>query len=100
VIQAPLDHPTDFGLLADGVRLITRWVKGLQAAGVATRTAFRDRRRTVNGALRPVSRILRQRTGEAQGAVERYTARVVSITRHVIRQAQRVLSNTRRAVQR
>jgi len=100
VIQAPIEHPTDIGLLADGVRVITRWVKGLQAAGVATRTAFRDRRRTVNGALRAVGQILRQRTGEAQGAVERYTARVVSIARQVVRQAQRVLNNSRRAVRR
>lgn len=97
VIQAPIEHPTDIGLLADGVRVVTRLVRRLHAAGAATRTAFRNRRRTVNGALRAVGQVLRRRTGEAKAAVEQHTAHVLQVTRQVIRQAQRVLTNSRRA---
>ncbi len=77
VIQAPIAHPTDIGLLADAVRVITRTVKQLQAAGAAVRTVFRNRMRSVNGALRAVGRALRTRTGEAKVAVEQQTARVL-----------------------
>lgn len=97
VIQAPIEHPTDIGLLADGVRVVTRLVRQLQAAGAATRTAFRTRRRTVNSALRAVGQVLRRRTGEAKAAVEQHTTHVLQVTRQVIRQAQRVLTNSRRA---
>jgi IS5 family transposase len=96
VIQAPIEHPTDIGLLADGVRVVTRLVRRLHAAGAATRTAFRNRRRTVTGALRAVGQVLRRRTGEAKAVVEQHTARVLQVTRQVVRQAQRVLTNSRR----
>ncbi len=98
VIQAPIKYPTDIGLLADAVRVMTRTVKQVQAAGAAVRTAFRNRTRTVKRALRAVGHALRTRTGEAKAAVERQTARVLRLTRQVVRQAQRVLDNSRRAL--
>jgi IS5 family transposase len=97
VIQAPIEHPTDIGLLADGVRVITRLARRLQAAGAATRTTFRNRSRTIKRALRAVGQALRTRTGEAKAAVEHHTARVLEVTRQVVRQAQRVVVNSRRA---
>ncbi len=99
VIQAPIEYPTDIGLLADAVRVVTRTVKQVQAAGAAVRTVFRNRMRTVKGALRAVGRALRTRTGEAKTAVEKQTARVLRVTRHVVKQASRVLGNSRRAIQ-
>jgi IS5 family transposase len=100
VIQAPIEHPTDIGLLADGVRMITRTVKRLQASGTAVHTTFRDRTRTIKKALRIVGQVLRRRTGDAKEAVEAQTARVLQVTRQVVRQAERVLGNSRRAVRR
>lgn len=98
VIQAPIEHPTDIGLLADGVRVVTRLARRLQAAGAAARTPFRNRRRTITQALRRVGQALRTRTGEAKAAVAQHTARVLAVTRQAVRQAQRVLVNSRRAV--
>jgi IS5 family transposase len=98
VIQAPIAYPTDIGLLADAVRVVTRTVKHVQAAGAAVLTAFRNRRRTVKKALRAVGQALRTRTGEAKAAVEAQTARVLRRTHQVVRQAQRVLANSRRAM--
>jgi len=98
VIQGPIAYPTDIGLLADGVRVLTRTVKHIQRAGAAVRTAFRNRFRTVKHALRTVNRTLRTRTGEAQATIEAQTARVLRITRRVVRQTGRVLVNSGRAV--
>src|SRR3990170_2628248 len=98
VIQAPIEYPTDIGLLADAVRVVTRTVRQVQTAGAAVRTVFRNRLRTVKRALRAVGRALRTRTGEAKAAVEEQTARVFRLTRQVVHQAKRVLTNSRRAI--
>lgn len=98
VIQAPIEYPTDIGLLADAVRVMTRTVKQVQTAGAAVRTVFRNRLRTIKGALRAVGRALRTRTGEAKEVVEEQTARVLRLTGQAVRQAQRVLTNSRRAI--
>ena len=95
VVQAPIDYPTDIGLLADSVRVVTRSVRRLHAAGVATRTAFRSRARSIKRALATVGRSLRLRTDEAKTAVLTHTARVLRWTRRVSRQAERVLRNSR-----
>jgi IS5 family transposase len=95
VVQAPIDYPTDIGLLADSARVMTRTVRRLQAAGAAARTAFRSRARSIKRALATVGRSLRLRTDEAKTAVLRQTARVLRFTRQMSRQAQRVLRNSR-----
>jgi transposase, IS5 family len=95
VVQAPIDYPTDIGLLADSARVVTRSVRRLQAAGVAVRTAFRSRARSIKRSLAAVGRSLRMRTEEAKAAVLTQTARVFRFTRQISRQAQRVLRNSR-----
>jgi transposase, IS5 family len=95
VVQAPIDYPTDIGLLADSARVVTRTVRQLQAAGVAVRTAFRSRARSIKRSLAAVGRSLRLRTEEAKTAVMTQTARVLRCTRQISRQAQRVLRNSR-----
>jgi IS5 family transposase len=96
VVQAPIDYPTDIGLLADSARVVTRTVRQLHAAGAAIRTAFRSRARSIKRALATVGRNLRMRTDEAKAAVLTQTARVLRCTRQISRQAQRVLRNSRR----
>ena len=95
VVQAPIEYPTDIGLLADSARVVTRTVRRLQAAGAAVRTAFRSRTRSIKRALAIVGRSLRMRTDEAKTAVLKQTARVLRLTRQISRQAQRVLRNSR-----
>jgi len=95
VVQAPIDYPTDIGLLADGARVVTRSVRQLQAAGVAVRTAFRSRARSIKRSLAAVGRSLRLRTEDAKAAVLRHTATALWCTRQITRQAQRVLRNSR-----
>ena len=95
VVQAPIDYPTDIGLLADSARVVTRTVRQLHAAGAAVRTTLRSRARSIKRALAAVGRSLRMRTDEAKAAVLRQTARVLRCTRQISRQAQRVLCNSR-----
>ncbi len=95
VVQAPIEYPSDIGLLADSARVVTRTVRRLHAAGAAARTAFRSRARSIKHALATVGRSLRMRTDEAKAAVLTQTARVLWFTRQISRQAQRVLRNSR-----
>lgn len=95
VVQAPIDYPTDIGLLADSARVVTRTVRQLHTAGAAVRTAFRSRARSIKRALATVGRSLRTRTDEAKAAVLTQTARVLRCTRQLSRQAQHVLRNSR-----
>ena len=95
VVQAPIDYPADIDLLADSARAVARSVRQLQAAGVAVRTAFRARARSIKRALATVGRSLRIRTNEAKQAVLTQTARVLTGTKHIGRQAERVLRNSR-----
>jgi IS5 family transposase len=95
VVQAPIEYPSDIGLLADSARVVTRMVRRLQAAGVAVRTPFRSRARSIKRVLAAVGRSLRVRTEEAKAAVLTQTGRVLRCTRQISRQAQRVLRNSR-----
>jgi IS5 family transposase len=95
VVRAPIEYPSDIGLLAESARVMTRTVRQIQAAGAAVRTAFRSRTRSIKRALGIVGRSLRMRTDEAKTAVLKQTARVLRYTRQVSRQAQHVLRNSR-----
>src|SRR5215467_11271770 len=55
VVETTIHHPTDSGLLGDGVRVLTRLIKRakplVDAALVSMRDAFRDRTRTMRRTL-------------------------------------------------
>lgn len=94
VVETTIHHPTDSGLLGDGVRVLTRLLKRAQPlVGVAlagTRDIFRDRSRTMRRTLRALHRLVRQK-GEAVEAEQRQLyARLVQTTEQVVEQAQQV----------
>ncbi len=47
VVEANVAYPTDSGLLAKGVAKLAKLTAAIKAAGLATRTTFRDRTRSV-----------------------------------------------------
>jgi len=47
VVEANIHHPTDSGLIADTVRVVTRLAKKIQAVAGDTGTAIRDRTRSI-----------------------------------------------------
>ena len=94
VVETTIHHPTDSGLLGDGVRVLTRLIKRAQPlvgeALAGTRDAFRDRSRTMRRTLRALHRLVRQK-GEAVEAEQRHLyARLIQTTEQVLQQAQRV----------
>jgi IS5 family transposase len=95
-VQTAIHHPTDSGLLVDGVRVLTRLLRqakplvGAPLAGV--RDAFRSRLRSVRRTLQQLHRLRRRPSSPAQKAVQQrviYQALLVA-TRQTVQQAVRV----------
>jgi IS5 family transposase len=95
-VQTPIHHPTDSGVLGDGVRVLTRLLRRakpllVHAPLAGVRDAFRSRLRSARRVLQQLHRVRQSRTGEDATTAQRglYT-RLLEITRQSVRQAQRV----------
>jgi transposase, IS5 family len=95
-VQTPIHHPTDSGLLGDGVRVLTRLIVRakpllVHAPLAGVRDAFRSRRRSARRVLQQLHQVRQSSKGEDATAAQRglYT-RLLEITRQTVHQAQRV----------
>ncbi len=79
VAPAHIHYPTDAGLLADAVRVITRTVDKL-APIVKIKRYFRAKARDVKDKMREIGNSLKKRTGEAKTAVKTITREIMKIT--------------------
>jgi len=100
VVPANVAYPTDSGLLAKGVAKLTKTVASLQALGLARRTHFRDRTRSVRRRAHQVAAWLRRRSGDAKDEVLALTGELATIAEASIKDAQVVATNARRALRR
>jgi len=98
-VQTTIHHPTDSGLLGDGVRVLSRLLrraKPLVAEQVAKvrggRLAFRSHLRTVRWLLQQVHRVRRQTGEEAAEQQRGWYRRLLDVTRQTVRQAHRVVA--------
>ncbi len=102
VVEAEVAYPTDSGLLAKAVNKIARTVARVKAAGAATRTVSRDRRRAASRRAREISSKLKLRSAqgkdEAQPAVRRITGELAELARAAMRDATAVVRNGKRAL--
>ena len=102
VIAAAVAYPTDSGLLAKAIGSMARSVARIKAAGGATRTASRDRRRSAGRRARSIAAKLKlrgeQQRDEAQAAVRRITGELAGIAEAAMREATAVIRNARRAL--
>ena len=93
-VQTPIHHPTDSGLLGDGVRVLTRLIQrakplvGDRLAGV--RDAFRSRLRAVRRLLQQVHRVRRVKGEEAAEQQRGLYQRLLATARQTQRHAERV----------
>jgi IS5 family transposase len=85
VVEAPIRHPTDSGLCADAVRVVSRLVRRLVAAGVAMPGPIRNVHRSVARRLREIGQAMRRRGEAATAAMRRPYQRLLRITRRVLR---------------
>jgi IS5 family transposase len=104
VVGADVAYPTDSGLLAKAIGQISRTVKRIKAAGGATRTRTRDRRRAAGRRARAIAGKLKLRSAqhkdEAQATVARITGELADLAQTAMREAAGVLRNGKRAVRR
>jgi transposase, IS5 family len=102
VVDADVGYPTDSGLLAKAVGTICRTVARIKAAGGATRTQARDRRRSAGRRARSIASKLRlrgqQQRDQVQDAVRRITGELAEIAETATREAAAVLRNAKRAL--
>ena len=100
VVPANVAYPTDSGLLTKGVAKLTKSVRALQMLGLARRTRFRDRTRSVRRRAHQVASWLRRRSGEAKDEVLVLTGELATIAEASIKEPQVVAINARRALRR
>src|SRR5258708_5683478 len=102
VVEAAVAYPTDSGLLATAIGTIARTVARIKAAGGATCTRARDRRRSAGPRARSIAAKLRlrgeQNRDQAQAAVRRITGELAGITEAAMREAAAVIRNATRAL--
>jgi transposase, IS5 family len=100
VVEANVAYPTDSGLLAHAITLIVTLVARIHAAGGATRTSVRDRRRAAGRRARSIAANLKRRNDEAKAAVGRITGELADLAEASVAEAERVVVNARRKAQR
>lgn len=94
-VEADIHHPTDAGLLADGIRVITRTVKKVRELGAAVRTEFRNRMRSTKKRILSITKVARRRTGETYDEVRNITGEIMDNAQKVVNEAAKVLKNAR-----
>lgn len=90
VTESNIHYPTDTGLLADGVRVITRTVKKIKEV-VRLKVRFRDRMRSVKWRLIGMAKFLKGKTDKATKGMRKTKEKILAIGQAVWAQALRVL---------
>lgn len=98
VVEANVSYPTDSGLLAKAIARIASLIIAIHAAGGATRTRVRDRRRSAGRKARSISAHLKLRGDDARAAVKRITAELADLAETAAGEAGAVVANARRKV--
>lgn len=102
VVPADVAYPTDSGLLAKAIARIAATGRRVQAAGGATRTRVRDRSRAAGRRAHGIAAKLRLRGAQgreqAQHTVARITGELADLAERAAGDAQRLLTNARRAL--
>jgi transposase, IS5 family len=93
-VQTTIHHPTDSGLLGDGVRVLSRLLRQAQplasAALTSVQEAFRSRVRTTRRLLQQIHRVRRFKGDDAEARQRALYQRLLEVTRQTVRQARRV----------
>jgi IS5 family transposase len=100
VVPANVAYPTDSGLLVRAIGLVVTLVARIHAAGAASRTRVRDRRRAAGRRARSISAHLKLRNEEAKTRVLAITGELAHLAEASVGEATRVLLNARRHLHR
>lgn len=93
-VQTSIHHPTDSGLLVDGVRVLTRWIRRarplVETAVASARDTFRNRTRSVRRVARQIHRRQRLVGPDREAEQQQAYTQLLTLTDQVVQQAQRV----------
>jgi IS5 family transposase len=95
VVEANVAYPSDSGLLAKGVARMARSVARLKAVGLASRTKFENRTRSVQKRARSINANLKRRSDDKLVEVRRINRELAGIAERAVRQAEQVVRNAR-----
>jgi transposase, IS5 family len=94
VVETPIHHPTDSGILGDGVRVLSRLLRRakplLGAAAGLGRAVFRTRTRSVRRLAQAMHRVARRKGADAATQLRAAYERLVAIARDTHARAHRV----------
>lgn len=91
VVETNIHYPTDGGLLGDGARVLTRTMKKIENQAGGLRKKIRDRMRSVTKRVIAISLAGRRAGAEAEEQRRKEYARLLTLTRKILNQAQGVL---------
>jgi IS5 family transposase len=96
VVETNVHHPTDSALLSDGVRVLSRLLRGAKKAlpaesvGPLGKELFRTRNRSVRGVAQRLHRIARRKGDEAREQLKEAYRKLIAITQASCAQAGEV----------
>lgn len=99
-VEANVAYPTDSGLLARGVARMAALARRLKGFGLAKRTTFRDRGRSMRRGAHDIGAWLRRRTESAKDEVYAITAEMANLAEATVVEARAVAGNARLALRR
>src|SRR5205823_6131860 len=91
VVETNIHYPTDSSLLGDGTRVLTRTMKKIEAKSGGLKRKVRDRMRSVRKRVMAIALATRYRGKEGEERRKKQYRELLSLTRKVVNQAQRVL---------
>jgi IS5 family transposase len=84
VVESDIHHPTDTGLLNDGIRVITRVVSKLKKVAPGIGSRFVKHTRKAKKVYLGLVKAIKRRTGEDEAALKKACGKLVKITEEVI----------------
>lgn len=90
VVEADIHYPTDAGLLADGVRALSRTIEKVKELGHGLTEGFRRSTRKMKSCLRAIGSLVKSRTGQMKEQVEKVTAEALQTAERVVKEAKMV----------
>src|SRR5467141_2998811 len=100
VVESNIHYPTDSSLLGDGTRVLTRTMKKIKSKSGGLKGKVRDRMRSIRKRVLAIALSTRLLGPPGEERRKRQYRELLSLTRKVMNQAQRVLAEVKQAPRR
>jgi len=97
VVESNIHYPTDSSLLGDGTRVLTRTMKKIESKSGGLKRKVRDRMRSIRKRVLAIALSTRLLGPPGEERRKRQYRELLSLTRKVMNQAQRVLAEVKQA---